>query len=310
MSVRLPALNRLMDYLQKGALEQDFFLNQSQTMSFHWADSDATCWWMAQEKNMAPSDPRAKELAYQMEELRREEVWVRDQQQMRAISLYDFFTSQVDPEYMGIDFKRPDVMVSTLGPQGQYFNVGINGIPEASRFEDFVHHKVLDGSMAWRKFRVRTDVPLLSFIQGEFEQACLLLIRQISCKGILFYVPSAQVFQRLLAADFVHALIDAPGICNVLEGHSKDVHSPLDGGALLFAQNPEQLYRLELKRHPTAPPHQWMMEKLWGRGQRFIFVPFIDILRENGVGHLGLQLTPLLEEMEHEIQKLTRKRAG
>ena len=310
MSKKVATLGQLPQYLEHAELGHDFYLNDSRTMSFHWADSDATCWWLGNSlKKNQKADARYSQLQSQMEDLKSEEIWVRDKTQVRSVSLFDFFCSQIDPQYLNIDFKRPDVMVSTLGPQGEYFNVGINGIPEAARFEDFIHHKVIASEVPWRKFRLRTDMPLMCSIQGQADDCCILLVRQLTTKGLLIFIPSAAVFQRLLAMDYVHADIDVPGIKSILTGDAQAMNSSQEKSSNRLGANPQKLYRIELTRSPLAPPHLWMMDKLWGRGQRFIFVPYTDIHREDGQGQLGDILGPLLSEMEHEVAQITKKSA-
>lgn len=206
-SLKFLSRQKFKDYLSATALDESYDYFQDGTLKLHWSNFKALSSFFREraKENQALIHSCEK----QLEEIKREIVWLRNRRGIVKMTLFDLYHAYSDPLLNGSVFKQEgdDQFCYSMGTEAGPFHSVANLSwmnPEIYRY--FIYHKILKGVLRQRDFRLSLNLPIqfsranspLDFHQGRLVQ--------VTSRGLLFeHGPS---FRPLSERGVVHDRIN------------------------------------------------------------------------------------------------------
>lgn len=182
----------LESYLKKSPYQEQFSITKSGHLSFHWADWKHTCELQKEILKKFPSlQMRKQQLVESVELMKTYPAWLNNGQKTKKLSLYDIYTSFLDPRMRILFFenKGNQLLLSLSGKNGPYYALKSMNWYDKEIHLSFLYHKLLEENTAMRDFRLRMKFPAEIATDKHMKSPAKVKLCQVTRNGLLFEAP-------------------------------------------------------------------------------------------------------------------------
>lgn len=306
-------------HLEQDNLYHDLKINQTGSLSFHWADWVETCLLQSHITNSDYAlSKRMGDLKDNIEMLKFTPVWLDKSGRRIKATLYELYQSYFDPRMRMILFEGPKdrFLVSLQGPQGPFIDVPSLRWFDKDIYLNFVFLGLIKKNMPFRKFRLRFNAPA-DFISKDQNLFSMIKIscHQITREGIIWTLPRSSITKILEFSNLIFKVNFSSMLKEVM-----DLYGPLTSNALFIPSanaNPDELrefntFTIDLAKCLKHNKDITSTKEI-SKQDFFIFTRFeaFEPIAENNF--LNKVLQPLIKNLEsnfmEQVEKIKDKKA-
>lgn len=297
----------LADYLKTGSLQNSLEITGNGALNFHWANWRDTCHFERDFANEYKGLKRFHDLEFELEQLKKHPVWVRNRALTNETNLYDLYDFYSDPRVRKIWFEREDeTLISLHSHSGPYVALTSMRWLDPLIYAAFIYRKILKGGMPLRNFRLGLHIPVLCYFDHSPINAPLLYMHQMTKDGIIFKAQGNFNLHRFLNSKVIRLDMDLSPFKKALHRNIADVLGEIeDTDFLLLNKKGKDSFLLSSK---IMHLHNNLENaKLTDGNSFYIFASYDDLIQHKGHVNLEEVLGGFTGEMEKYFKKLLKE---
>jgi hypothetical protein len=296
----------LKEYLSSPLQLKQHFFSRNNNIGFHWADFNETCQIYMQYLKKNKLGVRDK-LLDQVNHFKATDVWIKADNRVVTLNLYQIYDCLVAARPIPIIEKGKEdyVELSFMGPGGLFRKMTLGHCFNEDSYSQFVFHRLLNGDLPMRDFRLRIHGKILCYYDQIFKRSCTIEVSQITSEGLLFVSHEKNLQNKIKHASSFRPLIDLSLFRKALG------HSMVDMANMFSNANEDLLFTQDDRCEYQIDPRDLKFYKGYdseAKGVDYIFCRFEDIKGNNDL--LEEILKSFTEYLKKQIMEETAKAAA